>query len=1782
MKNLIHFSTFPSVRFCFDTERADEARAESTDKKETKKAESASKKIDRYLKTPAINWGAKEIQFFKEHKGELSDEQRRAFQSKVDILVRQQGGRWSGRVLGLINNNLQEILSDTSRSQVASRLEQEASLDQIDKYLRSPLTLSLKGIRYLEERSDLLNEKQKGRFRELASFLYETGQKNTEYQQLVPPKALILLRQCDGLWEMLNPQLRHDIDVIMSREEQSLDKILSKDVEEWTKSEASRICGLHNHILKSSHSEERKEKVGQGLSQWVGKVLARQHNSQSTPEEISPTEKLIILEAQRLLRGSSYALETKLNQELRPHLERLAQDTAKSLVNEANNPDILLVWDLIEDIEPAGLTEEEQAKLEGLVEYGNASYFLYTIQGRGQKVLTQMEFEALQDIASATWNAPKFERDSFERKLRRKPIDEKIIAIDEKLKEFQLKNRADYQKAMKIAYNVQPEKEDEFYAAQNAFTSAQEEAASAINQAVESMQQSIERLEYAVPGLDEYTRRVERYAQIEDEEEKEKQYKGLIEEFYKYLEKCAEDPHQVPIERRAEEEDEAYKTRQASMRPEYARALQGYRAPFEAFQQSQEAFEKLKKEVKTKWDEYHKSSTEKLNKEKEELRKQYDESAQEQDMVFELLEYFDIDKQQDLAQKYYSQFFKDLEYRIGDHKIYAHDLDVLWQEDFAEKMTGSANDEGLPEKTRKVVEIRHKIQEALFGAGGEEKGIIDQIDFDPNSDPKTWAEQVRQALSSENLLAEVEKAGDDDLIENPQVRREIVHGIRQHFRGAIIDSIKGRLPGGPEEKLRFWNELQNLFTIHQPREVGIINEKHQQFDQHEADKTAAIDQFQKQMNPLTEGIENPDEKEKLEELTDYWGGQVHEFDTQLNHLNLQTPLEQKRFAFLIDTVLKQVLGFHEQIKKHEPGTSLPKIDEGVLDDFAADWGKTKSELQLVLSQMAKANPYFAEYLRIKVSDEALEQFDQDIGSLIESLRTGTTKPENPLWDKIARGGANTKNLCDFNNGFLRDKVSNELHNDLKDVPENIKDLAASGFFQDPLKAQSEFGAMNAEFNAAFQAYRDNVRKIQGYIRGDMNMDDNKFIQKYGSPKEYFDGILKGYDDSINFFDQELTNFNQPDFFQNWLEKYNTDAEGRAKAIQEFSDWKKVTDSLDEMKQQTTATRDWLGEYKSKRWDKFKLHKRVKFNYFSLRDVYELFKQIFEKLEKNRKRKSDRAVGMLGMKIFGKDSDYGREFVRMSRSSEKERIDEWKTAYQDEEGWIIKKNLYRSNDQDEIRACMDLLLEKGYLMWEDPKLWEVFNRMQGQVVFSYPKDKSLSNADLKKKIKGACEAIWWSGDVFRSWEDSFDDNHKKAQGAFKKEFDDLVQEGGHHLILIDMLARWKRGEDTEVNPARYEAFLRQAFEIGKMNGQPDKRWYYLIMGLTIKNPRTGQTILSRSTLSRFQDLMQGIPVIEFFADVDSGTQKLNGEIVPKGTPGAHDGAWDETDFEAWKKMLGGDDQATFQWDASAQERTSKFFYHVIMASETARGRASRTQNTSTGKVDHDDGEMFATFWDYEAVCRELVLQSHASGKYSDDFWRNLMYGYDRYFRETLAYIEEKDKQFGDNPEWLDIKDKRLREVGNRIKAAFAVTQSMAGNYEQQGKRVVTFDKNKWEAEGVYSQSASKSRSKIENLMGKLLEDGNQEKFKELFGTSSDRISQAEIFKKRNELNGELYQLDDQLFENSGRIQRVLSDYVHTTGGYSFDTANDNFAQFFGSSSKKTSSANNEYQILQRAA
>ena len=594
------------------------------------------------------------------------------------------------------------------------------------------------------------------------------------------------------------------------------------------------------------------------------------------------------------------------------------------------------------------------------------------------------------------------------------------------------------------------------------------------------------------------------------------------------------------------------------------------------------------------------------------------------------------------------------------------------------------------------------------------------------------------------------------------------------------------------------------------------------------------------------------------------------------------------------------------------------------------------------------------------------------------------------------------------------------------------------------------------------------------------MNDEEFTNRYkGIPRESMEELLTGHDEQLEQFQKCSSKFLSPSFFNNWLRRYGSSPESRANALDEMSQFRSLDTWSHEARKQANGMEKWVEEWNNGSDKTVRQYQR-----FSIYDIYALVKQAVEVNRRRWERNSERAVAEIGVSFFGRKSPWGKEFYRKSQEAEDARVKELQGEMDEDPWWKTQETLYETNDNDEAKACINLLIEKGVFKWDDQKLWKTFMRLSNNAVKFQEKDKYLDFSEILEKCKNVIEFIW-TRETFRQWDTTLESKIKSKEDEFSDDFQRLEHhETARAAFLSDVLKRWSRGDRSNTDPAKYGCFLRKSFEKGKMNGGPmyDSRWYFLIQGVKLG-------ILSRDFFGRLNgELLGQMPFFDFF--IDKSASKKDGRIVPHGTPGSEKRAWRYEDYELWADMLHKEGEE-YSVD-TARKRTKEFFYEVILQSEEARARVERTVRNGTKTFDHDDAALFVAGLGVESVRQMLNKTSTDEDKYTPDFWRNLMSGYVPYFHGISKFIREGDAKYGvENVEWQKMRKRNFEQVAEKMQAMLLVFHSVVGNINITNREPIHFSNYDFEKSETMSPSAAKSLEASEIMLKILLKGTGQE-------------------------------------------------------------------------------------------
>lgn len=1076
------------------------------------------------------------------------------------------------------------------------------------------------------------------------------------------------------------------------------------------------------------------------------------------------------------------------------------------------------------------------------------------------------------------------------------------------------------------------------------------------------------------------------------------------------------------------------------------------------------------------------------------------------------------------AEEAEKNFWNDIKNRIENHQLHAADFEILWNDEFSDLVQQHIGE--IPE-WEKIAEFREKFSAIV-------PGIFDGITL--SDDALETARQADERLSFSNIQVRLEEQGVNlrEMFSSPQKVDELIAGAVHGARDQIFDELE-RVAGNRADAT--WLGMDRSHgrldtTVPDPTEVHTEHVRHESMEQETGAKLqqakeineAYIDKLQRRADSET----NPEKRamfleeiEKLQELfatqsgwyrsggkmqitmpdgsrKDFWAPGK----TLLNNLDLQGRGVTQEVAHISGKLRDDLNGVKEgfqNLKELQPAERDIRVSgvleklSGTIESWPAERGKLAQrieDMRVVMGTALPDSPESREFIEdsLGTAVEWLEAVDKKFSALAAEIsRNGKnfTGNEN-IWSTLPQMLQKFEGTLDFRDGVMaEDSVAVDAY--LEKDGKTLEFLDTNGFWEDGdedrPKFRARFNEIAADYRTKFSEYKKTVSKVKSRLQGDIdNLSEDAFIEKYNLDAEHMQGLIDAHAAQELEFETLSGPFLDPDFFSEWMDQYNESPEQRLQAIAEMSKFQDLRETTEEAAGYTENMLKWVTE-----WDDNSRKTSVrKYTKFSLHSIYSMIKQTVDVVHRRWERKNERSVANMGMQFYGQNTAWGKDFKQKAEATEEARVKEFEEQYGEQPGWDIQKALYRAKDQDEVKACIRLLLDKGFMKWDDPGLWRTLMRLSNNaVVFRIPDDMHLSPMEIFDKVRNVCEFIW-SKETFRQWDTSFDGKLKSAREGYDREFGSYENDpNARTRTLSNMLQRWKRGDSTNVDPAKFEHFISASFRDGKMNGVPDQRWYFLIMGATIINPNTGSAILSRDAFMRMNgDYLARFPHVEFFTDKDSW--KLNGEIVPEGTPGAEKRQWLFKDYVAWGQFLGeGDGAFDPRGETSAAKNTERFFYKYIHGCPYARDRVQRMERMAAKEGDHDDAKSFFAEWTSNQVVSHLTNASDGAVKHSGDFWRTYLAGFDPYMKNMYAIIQEGDAKWGAAPYWQKDKEEKLREVGDRLRVALITTQTLQGNMHLTSQQSpVTFDREEWSKETGYSFSALKQRDMVNDMTRKM--------------------------------------------------------------------------------------------------
>jgi hypothetical protein len=919
----------------------------------------------------------------------------------------------------------------------------------------------------------------------------------------------------------------------------------------------------------------------------------------------------------------------------------------------------------------------------------------------------------------------------------------------------------------------------------------------------------------------------------------------------------------------------------------------------------------------------------------------------------------------------------------------------------------------------------------------------------------------------------------------------------------------------------------------------------------EPEKTASekiIQTEREDFEKILSDIKNPEEHKKLEPTfdvrTDWFlnGSQTMPGLETIKDARNKTEKLQKEVGGITHSIIKNLVEIDENLKEFEDvekriedfqgsnniyvktlinqRTEARKEVVRLFQNLEQNWKNQKHELKNIFEDFEKEVDTDKEGLNDiskKANAEYIDPLNQSFEKLFSTFRAqGMDIRKTP--EILSECGYNTdkiKKYAEFGDNFWQE-MENAIQNNLQKGNKNITFLKNHQFFDDKQKSKKELQKIQAEYAHKIQQYQTAFLETQKRIKKDLqSYSDQEFQDRYGAPKAEIQSKIERADQDYKNLIQEWNSAKDPQQIENLFEKYEQSVDGitdpkqiqkiqeeKTKAIDKVGEMEQLKDKIQNMSDDTETMNVLLDKDAKERMTESWHHKtnewlKNDWYFYSLSDVYEFIKTSIEAFKRKEERRSEMAQANLGSQFwngFGSwiwRSDAGviaAEFNRRKEEATDKRVGEYESAYKNKKAWELWDIIDRKGSNiDEVQACLNKLNELGALRFDDPVLWKFINRVKGYKYMNIPQDlEDLKLTEITAKVGSALSDIY-SQKEFDDWVKTKDSKRNSALGEWVGDYENADIDGKQHAIFVEMLQAWKKGDTEKVEPARFMSYIKEAFTRGQVNGYPDMRFYYLIQAITLKNPK-GQTILSPDVLRYLNDsLLQQVPHFDFFKD--KTTHKLNGRIVPPGTPGSAVRIWGYKDYLVWAEFMT-DANGTFnpKSDELAAKRVGQFFDHFVHMSDDARGRVGRMFAVSKKEWDHDDAWMMIREW-----TPGNVIDAFRPGAFKSKDWiRGFLGAFPDYMRSMYDYIKQGDAEYGDAEYWKKERQRILLEVGSRLKVGTLGMQMLAGNFLDEAERSKTaiFDENSWRADTGYSTPLIRSRKRINAMMELVIDDMNE--------------------------------------------------------------------------------------------
>jgi hypothetical protein len=396
------------------------------------------------------------------------------------------------------------------------------------------------------------------------------------------------------------------------------------------------------------------------------------------------------------------------------------------------------------------------------------------------------------------------------------------------------------------------------------------------------------------------------------------------------------------------------------------------------------------------------------------------------------------------------------------------------------------------------------------------------------------------------------------------------------------------------------------------------------------------------------------------------------------------------------------------------------------------------------------------------------------------------------------------------------------------------------------------------------------------------------------------------------------------------------------------------------------------------------------------DIWGLMKACYEHYERRWHRRSKEKFSMVGEQL---PLGYGTEMSRIKQQAETEEVNQNVEAMEDWGVGDIQETLRNAKNIDQLKACYQILAKKGHIRWDDIEMWKRLNMyVPNSKKIPIPPtdnpyflDKKTNKTGLDY-LEGAIDFLWGQG----SYQDWHAENNSTYNQKIKQYWEkgkqlegDPKNAGGIVSELARLLQNHKNGE--YVDPHEYEGLIHFIIDYGK--GTMEAKMYYILEGVCIESPTTGETLLSFDRIGSINgDYLNRLPWMDYLVRRD----------VPR--PDGTVGAWTLADFRKW----------CAEWDSHAvagkpswpNQSVIDFVWNNVLTDERSIIRNNKGLRKAE-EMDHDDAHFIIPLADEDLVTNVCQSASGSKRYFTTEGYNNAYPGYNQYAK-TLADRGEKSK------------------------------------------------------------------------------------------------------------------------------------------------------------------------------